>query len=202
MRRQRRFWKGAVAGLAGGLAGTIAMTIFQKSWAATAKKLAEQNNGQQPNRNARGGESRDESEDSTVKVAAKIASFAGTPLTTEQKKMGGSAVHYGFGATMGLLFGSLREIAPYQAWRYPALTGICFGTLVFLGADEIAVPSLNLSEKPSQKSASEHAYELAGHVIFGLTLGYITRAVRDRRWSESGSTAGRRRTGQCHEIFR
>ena len=80
---------------------------------------------------------------------------------------------------MGLLYGSMREIAPYQAWRFPALTGICFGTLVFLGADELVVPALNLSQKPSQKSASEHAYEFAGHAVYGLTAGYIVRAMRD-----------------------
>jgi uncharacterized membrane protein YagU involved in acid resistance len=49
---------------------------------------------------------------------------------------------------------------------------------VFLGADETAVPALNLSKQPSEKPVSEHVYELAAHMIYGLTTGYVTKAVR------------------------
>ena len=177
MRRRRSMLKGVVAGLVGGFVGTVAMTVFQKGWTAAANKL----NGDQeqaPEHKRKTDQSQDKNEDSTVKVAGKIADQAGIQLTTQEKKQAGSIVHYGFGTAMGLLFGCLREVAPRKVLRYPALTGMGFGSLVFLGADETAVPALKLSAQPSEKPASEHAYELAGHVIYGLTTGYVTKAVR------------------------
>jgi len=58
------------------------------------------------------------------------------------------------------------------------LSGIGFGSVLFAGADEIAVPAAGLSGKPTETSVSSHLYALASHIVYGLTAGAVRKAVR------------------------
>jgi uncharacterized membrane protein YagU involved in acid resistance len=49
---------------------------------------------------------------------------------------------------------------------------------LFIAADEFAVPALGLSSKPSETPLSTHIYELAGHLVYGLTMGGVHSLVR------------------------
>jgi hypothetical protein len=63
------------------------------------------------------------------------------------------------------------------AERIP-LPGSLFGSVLFLGADELAVPALGLSE--AAESPSSHLYGWASHLVYGLTTELVRRQVRQR----------------------
>jgi putative membrane protein len=172
--RKRELWKGLIAGGAAGMAGTIAMTQFQNSWSKASEKL-KQNGSQQSSSNNSSGQ---ENEDSTMKVAGKLAEATGHELSREAKKKGGLIVHYAFGTGMGALYGTMMELGPRDLRRHALASGIGFGSVLFAGADEIAAPALGLSQKPTETPMSSHFYALASHVVYGLTAGVVGKAVR------------------------
>jgi hypothetical protein len=155
---QRAIWKGVVAGLAGGLAASWAMNQFQSQLSKLSPEPA-----------------RHEGDDATVKAASAIAERLGDhPLSEHEKGVAGPAVHYAFGSTMGAVYGALTEALPMSAKGW----GLPFGALVWLGADEIGVPSLGLSGAPTETPASTHASALASHLVYGATADAVRRAVR------------------------
>ena len=168
-----RVWKGAVAGAAAGLAGTIAMTQFQNLWSKASEKL--NHNG---NHSSSSEQSEPEQEDATMKAAGKLAELARHRLSRDEKKKLGPLVHYAFGTGMGALYGALVEIGPRDLRRHDLLSGLGFGSVLFAGADEVAVPALGLSGNPNDSPMSSHLYALASHMVYGLTAGAVRKAVR------------------------
>jgi putative membrane protein len=183
MRRWNRrsspeLWKGLVAGLAGGLAATVVMTQFQASWKKASAALQSNGSGGS-NKSKSKSQSKQEGEDATMKTAGAIAELAGQKLSKQQKKKGGTAVHYVFGTGLGAVYGVARELSPdaLQALN-PVLAGVGYGSAVFVGADEFAVPALGLAESPKDTPLSFHAYGLASHAIYGVTGELVRKAVR------------------------
>jgi hypothetical protein len=171
-------WKGLVAGLAGGLAATVVMSQFQSGWQKASKALQEENNNGAGKSKSQSHQ-QEEKEDATMKAAGKVGELAGHPLTRKQEKKASPFVHYGFGATMGALYGVLHEMAPKPMRKMsPVLAGVGYGSALFVGADEVAVPSLGLSESPKKSPLSTHVYGLASHVVYGVTGEMIRRTVR------------------------
>jgi putative membrane protein len=171
---KRKLWKGLVAGSAAGLAGTIAMTQFQNLWSKASEKLKDNESEQWPSRNGSG----QEDEDATMKAAGKVAEAAGHHLSKEQKKKAGPIVHYAFGTGMGALYGTVVEVGPRKLRRHDLLSGVGLGGVLFAAVDEIAVPAMGLSKKPTEAPLSSHLYALASHVVYGLTTGAARKAVR------------------------
>jgi putative membrane protein len=163
-----------VAGAAAGLAASFAMNEFQTVWSNASNKI--KGNG---NQNASSdNQSSSESEDATMRAAGKIAEITGHKLTHEQKKKAGPIVHYVFGTGMGALYGALMEVGPRRVRRHELLSSIGFGSVLFAGADEIAVSATGLSGPPSESPLSSHLYALASHIVYGLTTGAVRKAVR------------------------
>jgi putative membrane protein len=169
--RKQQLWKGMVAGGAAGLAGAVAMSQFQNVWSKASQKL-NSNGGTPPLRPA------EEPEDATVKAAGKISEIAGHKLSREEKKKAAPLVHYGFGAAMGALYGAIAEVGPREVRRHDWLSGMGFASVLFAGADEIALPALGLSGSPARTPASSHIYALASHLIYGATVGSVRKLVR------------------------
>ena len=170
---KRELWKGLVAGSAAGLAATVAMTQFQNLWSKASQKL--NGNGRQDSSDS---QSSEENEDATMKAAGKIASIVGRELSHEQKKKAGLIVHYAFGTGMGALYGTVMELGPRDLRRHELWSGIGLGSVLFAGADEIAVPAAGLSGPPREAPLSSHLYGLASHLVYGLTTGAVRKAVR------------------------
>lgn len=168
---KQKLWKGLLAGSAAGLAATVAMTQFQNLWSKASEKMNGKNGS--PRR-----ESSEQSEDATMKAADKVAEFTGHRLTHEQKKKAGPIVHYAFGTGMGALYGTVMELGPRDFRRHEFLSGLGFGSMLFAGADEIAVPAAGLSGPPTETPASQHLYAFASHLVYGLTTGAVRKAVR------------------------
>jgi len=59
---------------------------------------------------------------------------------------------------------------------FPA--GLFLGAALFGIADEVAVPALGLSGKPSEFPLSSHLYGLASHLVYGVTTEITRRAMR------------------------
>jgi len=117
-------------------------------------------------------------EDATIKVAGAIAGAGGKQLSRDQKKKGGTIVHYGFGTLMGALYGIASELGSRRIRRNTVLSGLGFGAALFAGADEVAIPALKLSEGPTRVPASQHIYGFASHLIYGTTAAAVCKATR------------------------
>jgi hypothetical protein len=73
-------------------------------------------------------------------------------------------------------YGATVEIAPAAK----TLSGIPFGTILFAGADEIAVPAMGLSKSPAAYPIASHAYGLTSHAVYGVTTELVRRLVRSK----------------------
>jgi uncharacterized membrane protein YagU involved in acid resistance len=173
--------RGVATGLLAGIAATLIMDQFQKLSAASQKaiekhqKLAE---GESPwqiaHEQARQEMQAAEQEDSTEIVARKIAQVAGKPLQKETKRTAGQAVHYTFGTLMGVVYAVTAEMLP----EITSGGGTAFGTLLFLGAHEVAVPALRLSPPPTETAPTDHLQHWAAHVVYGGSLELVRGLVR------------------------
>jgi len=105
-------------------------------------------------------------EDSTQILARKLAQTAGKSLTGDDKKTAGQAIHYAFGTPMGIFYCVTTEILPEAA----SGGGTAFGTRLFLGADEVAVPALRLAPPPTETAPMDHLQRWAAHVVYGGAL--------------------------------
>ena len=170
---KRSVWKGALAGAAAGLAGTIAMTQFQNLWSKASEKFT--HNG---GHDSSSKQSEAEKEDATMKAAGKLAELARHRISRDEKKKAGPIIHYAFGTGMGAIYGALVEVGPRDLRRHDLLSGLGFGSVLFAGADELVVPALGLSGKPSESAASSHLYGLASHLVYGVTAGAVRKALR------------------------
>ena len=161
-------WKGVVSGLVGGLVASWVMNQFQSG----LSKLAQDGNGEAAQAHP---DERDSGDDATQKAASSVtAAVLDRSLTKSEKQLAGPIVHYAFGSAMGALYGAAAEIAPPAA----SGLGLPFGTALWLGADEVAVPLLGLSQPPTDYPATVHASALASHLVYGLTTDLVRRAVR------------------------
>jgi putative membrane protein len=168
MEQERHVARGIVAGLAAGLVASWVMNEFM---AGPGQKL--QQAVQTPEENERAAIQSDEpKEDATMKTADAIASTVtgGQHLTWEEKQKSGPMVHYAFGGLMGALYGALAELWPGVRAGF----GTTYGSVLFTGADLIAVPILNLGPSPTDQPAAAQTSPLAAHLVYGLTTADIT----------------------------
>jgi putative membrane protein len=148
-RRKRSLFKGFLAGAIGGLVG------------AGAKAAAEivyppRTQGQIP------------------PPAVLVNRMSDHPLTEKEEEVSVRAIHWGFGALVGGVYGALAE---YQ----PAITnrlGASFGLTLCGITHASALPMMGLTESPENQPAREHASELVTHAIYGVTTEVVRRAAR------------------------
>lgn len=175
--------RGVVAGAVAGVAATLLMDQFQKLGAAAQKASEKQQKlaaGESPwaiaHQQAEKEQEAAAQENSTEIVARKIVAAAGSELAPEQRKQAGNAVHYTFGTMMGVVYGVAAEILP----EVTSGGGTAFGTVLFLGADEIAVPTLRLAPPPTTTAPTDHLQHWAAHVVYGGSLELVRSLLR--RW--------------------
>jgi uncharacterized membrane protein YagU involved in acid resistance len=58
------------------------------------------------------------------------------------------------------------------------LAGLVFGAALFVLADEVAVPELGLSSKPSELPLPSHLHGFAAHLVYGISSGIPRPGVR------------------------
>ena len=147
------------SGMAAGMVAALAMNLFQAGWA----KLAA--------RKSSGGA------DSTRKTADAVSkAVGGKPVRKRLRNTAAGAVHYATGAAMGGVYGLVSGMIP----AITAGNGALFGAIVWLGADEIAVPAFGLGKAPDKVAPGDHAYALVSHLVFGVVLDTARRIFNYR----------------------
>lgn len=181
MRRGKpSIFRGVVTGIAAGIAATLVMdqflklsTVAQKSL-EKQKKLAEHESPWQiAHEQAQKEQQAAQREDSTEIVARKIVEATGSHLDRERKKTAGRAVHYTFGTLMGVVYAVSAELIP----EVTTGAGAAFGTLLFLSADEVAVPAFQLSGPPTATPGFDHLQHWAAHVVYGGSLEMVRNLI-------------------------
>ena len=114
--------------------------------------------------------------DPATKAAALVMRAAGGAPSAWMKRRGGEALHYAFSAAAGATYGVALEYA-----GEPRISrGLRFGTALWIGADELALPLAGLARGARTYPWTVHAEMLAAHLVFGLATHIATRAARDR----------------------
>ena len=148
--------RGLVAGAAGGLLGAALMGLSYKMVARIAPPAPS------------GGE------DATAKAANAIAKgFTGRGLRPSQKEIGSQFVHYGFGATVGALYGLVAGELPLASVGY----GTLFGAMVYAGAHTIAVPAAGLAPSPLRHKPLQESPEFISHLVYGFAADMVRRLL-------------------------
>ncbi|MEH3107027.1 MAG: DUF1440 domain-containing protein [Sphingomonas fennica] len=150
-----RLLRGIVAGAVAGIVASYAMDGFQ----AAAAALVPDDGGSEP----------------ATEQAADAAARAvtGRDLADDAKPLGGQAIHYLFGAGLGIAYGVAAEFRPSVTAGYG--TAYALGTATLF--DEAAVPALGLGPAPWRTDASGHAYSYLSHLVFGGTSELVRRQV-------------------------
>jgi putative membrane protein len=155
---------GILAGLVAGLVGAGAMSLVHKGLTAI-------NPGPPPPPAA----AEQKEEDSTVKVADGITRLIlQRPLPDDKKPLAANLVHYGFGASVGAVYGGVAAVMP----RVTMALGLPFGVAVWLGAHVIMVPALGLAPPPTRQPLGKEASELALHLVYGAVTELGRRLLR------------------------
>jgi hypothetical protein len=172
---------GLLAGAIGGLAGTSAMNEAQRAWTNAV-------DGQAPDspagkQDARDWQERSEGQNSNELAAQFLATrFVGRRLDRRELAVAAALTHYTFGGAMGALYGA------YVERRRRAGTGIAFGLMVWVLADEVAMPLLGLSDSTLRRPLEKRLQSIAAHIVFGMTTE-AARSALERQLHESGSQA-------------
>jgi len=174
--------RGIITGATAGIAATLIMDQFFKLTSAGQKAVEKQMKlaqGESPweiaHEQAQKEQQAAQQEDSTEIVARKLAKATGKTLDKEKKKTAGQVVHYTFGTLMGIVYGVSAELVP----DVTTAAGTAYGTLLFLGADEVAVPALRLSPKRAADTpATDHLQHWAAHVVYGGSLELVRSLVK------------------------
>jgi putative membrane protein len=147
--RSRSLIKGFLAGAIGGLAGAAAK-------AAAEAVYPPRTIGQIP------------------PPAVLVNRMAGRSLSETEEVVSVQAIHWGFGALAGGLYGALAEYQPVVTRRL----GATFGLTLCGVTHASALPMMGLTEHPTDQPAREHASEVVTHVIYGVTTELTRRLAR------------------------
>lgn len=100
-------------------------------------------------------------------------------LTEEQKSAAAMANHFGYGTSVGAVYGLLAPHLPFS----PPANGVAYAMGVWAGSYLGWLPAAGLYPSATDETAERNAVILAAHVVWGATLGAVHAdlAGRDRR---------------------
>ena len=75
---------------------------------------------------------------------------------------------------MGVVYAVSAELIP----EVTTGAGTAYGTLLFLSADEVAVPAFQLSPPPTEADPKDHLEHWASHVVYGGALELTRSLIR------------------------
>ena len=169
--------RGAAIGVVAGVAGSAAMVAFNHLLGAAGFGDDDRGAHHEHRRDAAKPNDTDgtiSDEPASIKLARSLGErVKGSALTERERSVAGSIVHHAFGAFAGALYGAATATAPVLATG----AGLPYGLAVWMFADEAALPLLGLAKKPSEYPAERHAAALATHLVFGLTVEAVRRAL-------------------------
>ena len=153
-----------LAGFVGGVAGAWAMRRFSALWRGLGG----------PSSAPRGEPYSSQEWDSAGRAAERITSvLLARRLSVQEKRRATAALHYLVGGAAGAGYAATSN-------AYPAArvgSGTVFGTAFWLLGDELSMPWLGLTDKPSDYSLAAHVNSLGEHIVYGMTTESVRRAA-------------------------
>ena len=106
-------------------------------------------------------------------AAEKTAESLGYSLDPRQRKLAGSAVHYGLGAAWGPTYCLLRRHGRMAPLRAGVLTGATLSLIV----DECLTPTLGFSAPNRDYPVLTHVRGFINHVIYGAAVAVAAESI-------------------------
>lgn len=190
--REQPIGAGVLAGMVGGLAGTIAMNEVQALWSRAVDGY--RSTSAAGRHDSRDWQEKNEEANANELMAQAVATHTiDRPLTEDELKVAAPIVHFSFGSALGALYGGVMEAVTRRRDASEAygrrstdrasgpsaaiLAGAAFGSAVWVGADDIAMPVLGLSTD-ADYPLDAHLQSLVAHLAFGITAEFVRRGVR------------------------
>ena len=121
------------------------------------------------------------------KITSKMLRRHGIRPDARQQDALATGLHFAFGAAAGAAFGVVARRVPVPS----VPLGVAYGTAIWGVSYMGWVPSLGLMQRADRDQRGRQAVMLAGHVVFGATLGVLAgRKARRPDPSESEEGAG------------
>ena len=112
------------------------------------------------------------------KIAEAALGEAGGPSVSEpEENTLATVAHFGFGATMGALFGLLHHRV--RPGLPPVATGSTFGLAVWALAYKGVVPALGIMPPPDEDRRGRPASMVVAHLVWGATTGLVVGRLSD-----------------------
>lgn len=148
-KRERSILKGAAAGFIGGLAGAGAKVLAEKLFPPRIQ-------GQ------------------TAPHVLLAEQVAGHPLDSGEQSAAHHAIHWGFGAVAGAVYGAIVEMEPsVGAWK-----GAAFGLTLNKLTHESLLPRIGLASPKEEQPMQERISEWVTHAVYGIFTDVVRRTVR------------------------
>ena len=87
-----------------------------------------------------------------------------------------TVAHLGYGAALGAGFSAIAR----RIGRVSSLRGAGFGLVVWTVSYLGWLPAVGIFPRPSQQGAGRHVENVAGHLVYGASLGWMTARLRRR----------------------
>ena len=106
-------------------------------------------------------------------AASKAAESLGYSLDERQRKLAGSAVHYGLGTAWGPVYSLLRRHGGMQPLGAGLLTGVALSLIV----DEGLAPALGFSAPNAEYPTLTHLRGFLNHLAYGVAVALTAEAL-------------------------
>jgi len=180
----RNLRKKLAYGLLGGAAGLVAMELVKRATAPLVKRRAPRPAGEPSS--ARSSISvigaHHGPEESATDALGRIVyqTVTGRTPSPDTQRQLSWAVHIGYGLAVASLYGVIGGGRSHGVAR-AVLGGALFGAGLWLLGDELAVPLLGLSDRPTSYPVTSHLQSLAQHLGFGVATAATTGVLLDGR---------------------
>lgn len=171
-------------GLLGGAAGLVAMELVKRATAPLVKRRAPRSAGEPST--ARSSISvigaHHGPEESATDALGRIVyqTVTGRTPSPDTRRQLSWVVHIGYGLAVASLYGVIGGGRDRSVAR-AVLGGALFGAGLWLFGDELAVPLLGLSDRPTSYPVTSHLQSLAQHLGFGVATAATTGVLLDGR---------------------
>lgn len=153
-------------GLAAGLVASAAQTLFFKLSGRIAPSP--------PQPPPELPEPQQSHESATQTVARRVVEDLAQRRPLENKEAAGELVHYAFGSGWGGMYGLYQGVCTPRSL---VASGALFGLTVWAASDNLLLPAFKLSEWPKVYPLATHAYAVAAHIIYGVTVATVYTGV-------------------------
>lgn len=154
-----------IIGAAAGVGAAYVMEQFQSLWTRYGDRVGLPTPAQS------------DEEPATERAANRLAVAAsGEGLPSDQRKLGGEAVHYATGAALGAAYGVVASSVRGSTLG----SGLPFGLATWYLMDQKLVPELRLGPPPAQTDRNTQVYALVAHLVFGFTADALRRVLGAR----------------------